>query len=170
MVHHLPAVDRREVVGEKVGEIVHGKQLSVGFEQGLALAPHDTDDFSIPDFNKILGVVAYEWMGEIPKAGAHHTADTVSDMIAVVVKHFDDTVVAGGAIPVMRRGLVGVGCAFAAVGVNDVTAKSTLDLFAIGIGESGSGGEDMSGTMAVAWVAVAIAGQQIEGAGVRADE
>lgn len=171
---HLIGGDRlacRAVVFlEESYEIMNGETLAVGVDIALAFASHDALDFSISYFDKVLRVITDEWVCEVPKVGADHTADAVGNGVVVVVEHLDDSIVLCDMVSIMGWCLVAVGCTFAAVGVDDVAAKRLLYFCTIGGWQGRASSHDMTGRESVSGVTVSVLCQQVERDGIGTDD
>ena len=133
VAHNLVVVNTLDVVQEVVGEVVNRVYVATRGNIGVAFSSHDAHYLAVAHLDKVLCVIADEGMGQVPEVGADHPADAVLDGMPVVVKNFDDSVVATHAVTIMGRSLIGVGRALATVGVDDVATEGLFNFFAVGI-------------------------------------
>jgi len=152
-------------------KIVYGEYFSVGMNQRFAFTTHDARYFPVMHFDKVLSVVADERVGKIPKIGADHMADAVGDRMVIVVEYLNNAVVLCDVVAVVFRGLVAVGGAFAAIGINNVATEGFLNFGAESSRQRGAGGHHMKRLVTVVIVVIiSILCQQIKRNGVGADD
>lgn len=154
--YHSVSCHRRDLAGKEGCEVVDGDGLSAYGQQTFALSSQNSLNVTVLNLYKILRVITNKRMGEVPQVGADHSANAVVDGLIGIVQYFDDAVVSTDVVSVMGGCLIGIGCSLATVGVDDVATEGLFNLFTIGVGNGGSGGEDVLWTEVESFVAVAV--------------
>ena len=134
---------------KKSYKVVDCISVTAAINKALALTTHDALYLTVAHFYKVLRVIAYEGVGEVPEVGADHAAYAVSDGLVVVIEHLNYAVITTYMVPVMDSGFVSVWGALAAVGVDDITAKGTFNLYAVSIWQCGTGSKYMFRTVVI---------------------